>query len=147
MADRRSRRPAGLSVVRVTAGRDRRMVARLLAESLPRPVTTVVAARGRVPYGVPPRSRLYEVYRRLEIGGRLLKLDERPVLARFMRERRRLDRRAMLLEQVSPRLRRCVRRRERREVMYALGVAGGRGSVYNRRMRGARHTAFSQVRC
>lgn len=79
--------------------------------------------------------------------GRLLKLDNRPVLAKWMKARRGLDRRAMLLEQVSPRLRRCVARRERREVMHALGVAGGRGRVYKRRMRGARRTAFSEVRC
>lgn len=147
MADRRSRRPVGPSVVRVTVGRDRRMIARLLAESLPRPFTSVFAARGRAPIGVPPRSRLYEAYRGLERRRRLLKLDNRSQLAGWLRGRSRLDRSAMAREQAPPAVRRCVARRRRREVIHAIGVAGARGSAYKRQMRGARHTLFSQVRC
>lgn len=147
MASRRRRRSAGASVVRVTAGRDRRAITRLL-ESLPRPVTTVFAARGRAaPIGVPPRSRLYERYKVLNRRSRLQKLDNRFELASWLRARSRLDRSAMLREQLPPLVRRCVARRQRREVIHALGVAGARGRAYKRNMRGARHTAFSQARC
>lgn len=146
MANGVRRRSRGTSVVRVTAGRDRREITRLL-DSLPRPATAVFAARGRAPYGVPPRSRLYEAYRRLHQGAVRSRLDGSYRLAIYQRARARLDRGAMLREQMPPAVRRCEARRRRREVMHAKGVAGRSGSAYKRQMRGARHNQFSQVRC
>lgn len=144
MASRRRRRSERTSVVRVTDGRDRRAITRLL-ESLPRPVTTVWSTRVGPAFGPAPRSYVRSRLRQRPMFRSIL--DNRLIRAVRARRSARVGRR----ELVRPQLRRlstpCDVRRRRREVIHAFGLAGASGGVYKRRMAGARRSEYSQMRC